>query len=266
MYCVVMRFIALRICLSVVVFTATQALAEERPSLNPNPRSAEFPITIVMLHGTPGSANAFNKYLGDERLTQKANLVALNRPGFGENDFGELAVGLQAQSTALMSALESAAAEGKVIVLGHSLGGSIAAQLAVDAPEFVDGIVLVAATIDPAYGAPRWFNRLGNLRLIRWMLPKDMRMANDEIMPLQKDLQRLAPRLAKVDMPVTFIQGMDDYLVSPKNAESAKALFLNAELKVVPFAQEGHFILWQNQSAIVDELLSMIARLQGSKN
>lgn len=255
-----MGLITQRLCILVIVLTATQALARQGSMSS----SAELAITIIMLHGTPGSASAFSEYLSDKRLTQKANLVALNRPGFGENDYGELAIGLPAQSAALMPALESAAARGKVIVLGHSLGGSIAAQLAVDAPEFVDGIVLVAATIDPAYGAPRWFNWLGNFRLIRWMLPTDMRMANDEIMPLQKELQLLAPRLAAVKMPVTFIQGMDDYLVSPKNAESAKSLFPNAELKVVNFAEEGHFILWQNKAAIVDELVSMIVRLQGS--
>ena len=89
-----------------------------------------------------------------------------------------------------------------------------------------------------------------------------MRMANDEIIPLQTDLEKLAPRLSQLVLPVSIIQGDKDYLVSPKNAASAEALLSNAELSVQRFEEEGHFILWDNQAAVIDEILRLTDQLE----
>ena len=224
--------------------------------------SAKIQTTLVMLHGTPGSWQAFSTYLSDQRLRNKVNIIAVNRVGFGEADKGELVLGLPAQAKTIEPVLQFARKRGKVLLLGHSLGGSIAAQVAADYKDLIDGVVLVAATIDPKYGAPRWYNRVANSALLRWLIPKTMRMANDEIIPLQTDLEKLAPRLSQLVLPVSIIQGDKDYLVSPKNAASAEALLSNAELSVQRFEEEGHFILWENQTAVIDEILRLTDQLE----
>lgn len=224
--------------------------------------SVKIQTTLVMLHGTPGSWQAFSTYLSDQRLRNKVNIIAVNRVGFGEADKGELVLGLPAQAKTIEPVLQFARKRGNVLLLGHSLGGSIAAQVATDYKDLIDGVVLVAATIDPKYGTPRWYNRVANSALLRWLIPKTMRMANDEIIPLQADLEKLAPRLSQLVLPVSIIQGDKDYLVSPKNAASAEALLSNAELSVQRFEEEGHFILWDNQAAVIDEILRLTDQLE----
>ena len=44
--------------------------------------------TIFFVHGTPGSWDAFEKYLKDKELLHKFRLVSIDRPGFGYSDFG----------------------------------------------------------------------------------------------------------------------------------------------------------------------------------
>src|SRR5450432_660270 len=45
--------------------------------------------TIVFVHGTPGSWDAFEQYLGDKDLLQKFRMISIDRPGFGYSDFGK---------------------------------------------------------------------------------------------------------------------------------------------------------------------------------
>src|SRR5687767_4154683 len=45
--------------------------------------------TLVFIHGTPGSWNAFADYLEDKDLLQKYRLISIDRPGFGYSDFGK---------------------------------------------------------------------------------------------------------------------------------------------------------------------------------
>ncbi|HEY5692223.1 MAG TPA: alpha/beta hydrolase [Cyclobacteriaceae bacterium] len=36
-----------------------------------------------------------------------------------------------------------------IILIGHSLGGTVIARMTMDSPELVDGVVMVAPSIDP---------------------------------------------------------------------------------------------------------------------
>ena len=107
-----------------------------------------FP-TIVFVHRSPGSWNAFSKYMKDKELLDKYRMVSIDRPGFGNSDFGK-AEPLEEQS-ALISPLFNDWKNGKPIYLvGHSLGGPLIIQLYADNPGLVDGLVLLAASVDPA--------------------------------------------------------------------------------------------------------------------
>jgi hypothetical protein len=43
--------------------------------------------TLVFLHGTPGSWNAFADYMQDSLLLGKYRMISIDRPGFGYSDF-----------------------------------------------------------------------------------------------------------------------------------------------------------------------------------
>lgn len=105
--------------------------------------------TIIFVHGSPGSWNAFADYMKDKDLLDKYRMISIDRPGFGYSDFGK-AEPMQEQS-ALISPLLAEWKNGKAVYLvGHSLGGPLIIQLYADNPGMIDGLVLLAASVDPA--------------------------------------------------------------------------------------------------------------------
>src|SRR6187402_1178611 len=112
--------------------------------------------TIFFVHGTPGSWDAFSGYLQDSLLLQKFRLVSIDRPGFGNSDYGK-PENLARQSQ-LMSPLFKQLQNGKRYFLaGHSLGGPMIIKLAADNENMFSGIVVISGSIDPYEEKPeRW--------------------------------------------------------------------------------------------------------------
>ena len=44
--------------------------------------------TLLFLHGSPGSWDAFENYLADAELLKRFRMVSVDRPGFGYSQFG----------------------------------------------------------------------------------------------------------------------------------------------------------------------------------
>ncbi len=56
---------------------------------------------------------------------------------------------------------------------------TIAVRIAMQYPEQVCGLVLVAPSLDPDLEKPRWYNKLAASPLVRWMIPNKMQLANE---------------------------------------------------------------------------------------
>jgi pyruvate dehydrogenase E2 component (dihydrolipoamide acetyltransferase) len=104
---------------------------------------ADAPETIVFLHGLGGSQTTWSTVLG--AFAETYRVVALDLPGHGASD-------KPSPETADYSIPALANAVGEVIeklelfpavIVGHSLGGAAALQLALDRPKLVRGLVLV---------------------------------------------------------------------------------------------------------------------------
>ena len=77
-------------------------------------------------------------------IGSRARTLAIARPGW---ETGSAPVGLDGNATAALAALDRAQLA-QAVVVGHSLGGAVAAWLAVREPERVAGLVLVAPAAD----------------------------------------------------------------------------------------------------------------------
>ncbi|NJM26321.1 MAG: alpha/beta hydrolase [Bacteroidia bacterium] len=94
---------------------------------------------VIFVHGSPGSLDAFIHFLTDSILLQRAVLVSVDRPGFGQSNFGVAEPSLHQQGELLMPLLNRYKKENKSIFLvGHSLGGPLIARMAIDHPDLVD--------------------------------------------------------------------------------------------------------------------------------
>jgi len=202
-----------------------------------------FP-TLIFIHGTPGSWNAFSNYLEDKELLQKYRMISIDRPGFGYSDFGR-AENLQRQSE-LMSPLLRKFGNGKpMFLVGHSLGAPMIILLAIDNPEFFAGLVMISGSVDPAVEKPeRWRPLLFNTPL-NLLVPGAFRPSNVELWYLKKDLVKLKDLYTNIHCPVYFIHGDKDTWVPPENVAYAEKLLVHA-VKIEEHMLPGgnHFIPW----------------------
>lgn len=103
----------------------------------------DAPQKIVFLHGLGGSQSTWANVLGD--FAEQYRIAAVDLPGHGASDKPDPAgadyslAGLANALGAVIEKLDLAPA----VIVGHSLGGATALQLALDRPKLVRGLVLV---------------------------------------------------------------------------------------------------------------------------
>ena len=225
--------------------------------------------TVLFIHGSPGSWDAFIDFFADSTVYTKAHLISADRPGFGKSELGEPEPSLHEQAAALAPLLRlSRAVVGakKPILVGHSLGGPVAVRLAIDFPDAVGGLILVAASVDPALEAQEWYRPvLGSFPVRQW-LPTELDVSNMEIWPLKRELEKMKPGWATIRVPVTVIQGETDDLVPPGNARFAKKMLTNAPVAMQMIPGMNHFIPWSRPDLIHDAILNQLSTSEKQKN
>lgn len=213
---------------------------------------------VVFVHGSPGSSADMLDYLADSILLKGARVVTVDRPGFGESDYGRPETSIHEQAAVLVPLIEKLRHK-KVILVGHSLGGPVIARFAMDFPNLVDGLVIVAGSVDPELEPSTWWKRPFDLPLIRLLVPSALRISNSEILPLRGELEKMRPDWSKITCPVTVIQGTQDDLVDAGNADFARKMLTNSSsVKINMLENENHFIMWTKTKIIVAEILEMM--------
>lgn len=186
---------------------------------------------ILFVHGSPGSLSAFIDFLGDTSITDHALTLTTDRPCFGHSNFGMGEPSLEKQALALKPIIEKYKNNKPFILVGHSLGGSVIARIAMDYPELIDGLIFVAASIDPKLEPNEtWFRAPLATPFLSWVLPRSFRASNEEIYQLKPQLEEMLPRWKEIKCPVIVIQGKKDMLVPAGNADFAKRMIINAPL------------------------------------
>ncbi len=216
---------------------------------------------VVLVHGSPGSLIAYEAYLKDTLLNQQANLIAIDRLGFGYSNFGTVIPSLKVQAKLIAAILEDFPKIPKIIV-GHSMGGPVNSRLVMDYPHLVNGMVLVAPSISAALEPPNWWRKVLDFPLFRWFTPTAFRVCNQEIIPLKEELLVMENRWKDITCPVSIIQGSADNLVPKENAQFAKENLINSINVQVKMIEGGnHFILWSEIPLIRDTILEMLAEI-----
>lgn len=207
---------------------------------------------LILVHGAPGSALGWLGYLRDP--PPGFEVWALDRPGFGDSGEAAPVTSLTEQAEAVAALLP---ADGRrVTLVGHSLGGAVAAWVAAEQRDRVAALVLLAAALDPAAERVHPLQRIGAWPGVRSLLPRSLRHANAELLALKGELIALAPLLAQIRCPVFIVHGTDDDLVPPGNvAYARRRLRRAARVNVEWLEGRNHFLPWNAE----DELRRVIA-------
>jgi pimeloyl-ACP methyl ester carboxylesterase len=213
--------------------------------------------TLVFVHGTPGSWNAFIQYMQDKELLQRFRIMSVDRPGFGYSDFGKV-VNLAEQSLILNEWMKKVGNGKPVYLVGHSLGGPLVLKMAVDDPKMYHGLVVISGSIDPDEEKPEKWRVLLYKTPLNYFLPGAFRPSNKELWYLKQDLRDLKSELSKITIPVCFIHGDNDTWVPPGNVDFGKKMLSNSsQIGELMLPKGNHFIPWTHFKEIRDVLLKI---------
>jgi pimeloyl-ACP methyl ester carboxylesterase len=131
--------------------------------LDIGPRDAAPPI--VMIHGASSNLEAMRQPLG-EMLARNHRVILIDRPGHGWSTRAREKDSTPAiQGRMIDEALEKLGV-GPAILVVHSWSGALGARMALDYPERVAGLVMLAPVAYPWRGGVAWYNRLATTPVV----------------------------------------------------------------------------------------------------
>lgn len=217
--------------------------------------------TAFFVHGSPGSWSSFVDFMKDTMLLKKVHVVSVDRIGFGNSSLGDAEQSLIAQASLLKPIVQHfKQLHKKIILIGHSLGGPVIARMAMDYPELIDNIIIVAGSIAPDLEPnEKWFRVPLNFKPISIFVPAAFRASNREILYLKPELEKMLPLWKNIRQPVIVIQGGKDVLVSPQNADFAEKMLINSKkVSIIRIDTMNHFVPWSHPFLIKKAILTSL--------
>ncbi|MGH1486385.1 MAG: alpha/beta fold hydrolase [Cellvibrionaceae bacterium] len=226
---------------------------------------------LIIMHGTPGNWHQYARYMLNDALLNDFHVVVIDRPGWGASVLGndQIIASFEEQATivaALASQLKAENDNQPVILMGHSLGSSIAPRVAIDYPQSIDGLLLLAGTLDPALSKPRWFNYVAGVPGAYWLLGSKMEKANKEIFALKENIQRLESEWGQLVAYTIVVQGMRDKLVYPANIDYAEQRFNPSKTQIIRLKNEGHLFPMTLRQEVVDWSQCLLNKIKTKSN
>lgn len=215
--------------------------------------------TIFIVHGSPGSWKRYRQYLMDTDLLKHFRLIAIDRPGFGYSNPGH-AYHLAEQAT-LIYGIVKQEQNGKAFhLMGHSLGGPVVVKLAQDHPEAYTSLTILAGSISPYDEPAEKWRALFVHTPLGYLMPRPFHTCNTEIWYFKKDLYEMDTCYNRLTMPVTFIHGDKDPLVTVHNVTyGTKKLSFNKHVEVTIIPGANHYIPYEHFDIIKKHLLTLSA-------
>ena len=221
-----------------------------------NPKAEK---SILFIHGTPGSREAFSYYINNKKLRAKASMVSVDRIGFGKIH-SKAETSFEAHNVSILKTVKSIFKSEKVICVGHSYGATLCLDLIARFPEKFEQAVLIAGGFNPNRKILKWYNYLAASWPMRLLLPTSFINSNKEMYGLKKELLTLEKRFDKIKASVLIIHGFRDKIVPHEDSiwllKKLKENDVVASLKT--YDSDGHFILWKKQEEITNDLLELL--------
>ena len=188
---------------------------------------------LVFIHGAPSSSAWWLSIMRDSSLRADANLLAIDRPGYGGSGLGRPMTSVQEQAENVAAVIESRRLPGQRIVIhGSSYGGTVSARLAMDYPDLVDGLLLQSASLAPSQEYTYWISRPTSHWTLSWMMPSGINSANHEKLAHETELLDMVGEWKNIDANTVILHGTDDWLIYPRNAYYACDRLTNAPLLI----------------------------------
>jgi pimeloyl-ACP methyl ester carboxylesterase len=215
---------------------------------------------LILIHGLSGSGRWWRQNVNF--LAQEYQVYVIDLIGFGHGRRQRFVLDRMAQTIAQwMDALELE----RAVLIGHSMGGFIAADLASNCPEKVERLVLVDAAALPM-GRTRAQTAVGLIRAV-FEMPANFLpiLAGDAFRAGPRTIWRAAhelltsdisARLNRIQAPTLVVWGQNDWLVPLQIGVRIYDRLDDASFVVLPHA--GHNPMWDRPDAfngVLDDFL-----------
>jgi len=246
-------------------------------------RGSEHGVPVLFIHGFGGDLN--NWLFNLDAVAERHPVIALDLPGHGSSDARLPGATLPALAGFVARFLDQAGVPGPVHLVGHSMGGAIALQMALDAPTRVASLALVSPAglgeeINTGYTdgfvqaqsrrelKPVLEQLFADPTLVSRQMVDDMLKYKrlDGIEPLLAELGAalftqgrqstvLTERLQALDKPLLVFWGEEDQVIPAAQAANA-----GPQAEVIRFAGTGHMAMLEKASEVNAALLRHLAR------
>jgi pimeloyl-ACP methyl ester carboxylesterase len=216
---------------------------------------------LVLIHGLLGSGRWWRHNVAALAIHFHLHLIDL--VGFGASCRGQRFVLSQAANQ--LAAWMRSVGIPRAALIGHSMGGLIAAELAAAHPALVERLVLVNAATTPL-GRSYLRHACGLLGLVPSLRPSFLPVLASDVLRagprtmLQAITQLLAAdmtaRLASIEVPTLLVWGARDTLIPLRVAEALTTQLRGVRLVLIPAA--GHNPMWERPVAFNQAVLTFL--------
>lgn len=197
--------------------------------------------TFLLLHGIGMGRSVYLDVV--QRL--KGRVIALDLPGFGEAPEPSRNLTMERHADLVAAYLRHVGA-GPVVVIGHSMGSQIAAELAARHPSLVEGVILAGPTVDKAArnvaSQARYLliDLVGERPLVIWRGAREYLRGGPHLIRKIRATIVHEPEnaFARIHCPVLVLRGEDDPLATPAWCQAIIEAIPGAALEVIP--DHGH--------------------------
>ena len=109
------------------------------------------PKTILLIHGISANWRDWKASMLDEISMLGYRTIAIDRPGMGESNRRSEVISLEDQASLIIRVIRLLDSR-PLLIMGHSYGGSLALKMALNYPNDISGLILLAAPTHPWVG------------------------------------------------------------------------------------------------------------------
>ena len=256
-------------------------------------REAGLGKKVIFLHGFGDSSASFEKIM--EEMSSQYRVYALDFPGFGFSSKEKTnEMNLEEKVQTVLDFMDFKNTD-KVYLVGHSMGGAVATQLAVDYPEKVEKLALISTAgygdDHGAYSALKWIPPPLDKLFVRWFLFNnntvkknlDAAFYDDDLASIELVNQYLEPtqtkgadwsylknikqgiasdlkdEFAKVTQSTLLIWGREDEMIPSDTMTSLRAIMPNSTGYFLEFT--GHLVHLESPEGVASLLENFFSQI-----
>ncbi|WP_117883762.1 alpha/beta fold hydrolase [Aureibaculum luteum] len=212
--------------------------------------------TIIFIHGAPGAGKDYFKYVTDIDLNKKANLITVDRLGYGYSDYGKAETSITSQAESIYTIIENEQLD-DVILVSWSYGVAIAGKMNYLHPTISNNL-MVAGAVSPKDEKFFALGKLAHWKATRWLFSKALRVSDREKWTHVDELTKMSEDWQHIKTPITYYHGKKDKIVPYVNMEFIISKVPNEFLDTVSVKNANHFILFKNYDLIKRKLLKVL--------